>query len=90
MGGKLPGLYGGKKGCSGGDTAEDCFSSRLMFRTGGMGEVCLLALSARDQCLITLLPQLYLYAPREKQVAALCTLKPLSCVFCEARLKASC
>ncbi|KAK4699633.1 hypothetical protein P7C70_g6629, partial [Phenoliferia sp. Uapishka_3] len=58
-GGKLPGLYGGKKGCSGGDTAENCFSARLMWRTGGLGE-------------------LYLYAPREKQVTALCTLGPLS------------
>lgn len=59
-GGKLPGLYGGDQhGCSGGSSAETCFSARLMFRTGGMGE-------------------LYLYAPREKQVDALCTLGPLS------------
>ena len=56
-GGKLPGLYGGRRACSGGSTAEDCFSTRLMFRTGGMGE-------------------LYLYAPREKQVSSLCTLLP--------------
>ncbi|SCV69074.1 BQ2448_2094 [Microbotryum intermedium] len=62
-GGKLPGLFGGKSACSGGSSAEDCFSTRLMFRTGGKGE-------------------LYLYAPREKQVAALCTLKPLS--FCNS------
>ncbi|GAA5877385.1 hypothetical protein JCM3774_003582 [Rhodotorula dairenensis] len=58
-GGKLPGLYGGAKACSGGSTAESCWSARLMFRTNGMGE-------------------LYLYAPREKQVDALCTLGPLS------------
>ncbi|GAA5959460.1 hypothetical protein JCM21900_003763 [Sporobolomyces salmonicolor] len=58
-GGKLPGLYGGAKACSGGSSAESCFSTRLMFRTGGMGE-------------------LYLYAPREKQVEALCSLGPLS------------
>ncbi|GAA6056485.1 hypothetical protein JCM3770_007025 [Rhodotorula araucariae] len=58
-GGKLPGLYGGKSACSGGSSAENCFSARLMFRTGGMGE-------------------LYLYAPREKQVDALCELGPLS------------
>ncbi|KAM0754315.1 hypothetical protein T439DRAFT_175419 [Meredithblackwellia eburnea MCA 4105] len=62
-GGKLPGLYGGKKGCSGGDAATNCFSTRIMFRTGGMGEM-------------------YLYAPREKQVEALCTLPPLS--FCNS------
>ncbi|GAA5881006.1 hypothetical protein JCM1840_007217 [Sporobolomyces johnsonii] len=58
-GGKLPGLYGGAKACSGGNSAETCFSTRLMFRTGGKGE-------------------LYLYAPREKQVEALCSLGPLS------------
>ncbi|GJN88777.1 hypothetical protein Rhopal_001746-T1 [Rhodotorula paludigena] len=58
-GGKLPGLYGGRTACSGGSTAETCFSARLMWRTNGMGE-------------------LYLYAPREKQVDALCTLGPLS------------
>jgi hypothetical protein len=38
-GGKLPGLFGGKKACSGGAAAEDCFSMRMMFRTGGKGEV---------------------------------------------------
>ncbi|GAA6060927.1 hypothetical protein JCM10212_003835 [Sporobolomyces blumeae] len=40
-GGKLPGLYGGHKGCSGGQESEDCFSTRLMFRTGGKGELYL-------------------------------------------------
>lgn len=34
-GGKLPGLYGGHTGCSGGVAAEDCFSTRLMWRQGG-------------------------------------------------------
>ncbi|GAA5932615.1 uncharacterized protein JCM15063_002155 [Sporobolomyces koalae] len=58
-GGKLPGLFGGAKACSGGAAAENCFSTRLMFRKNGMGE-------------------LYLYAPREKQTEALCTLGPLS------------
>uniref|UniRef100_D8PU71 Polysaccharide lyase family 14 protein n=1 Tax=Schizophyllum commune (strain H4-8 / FGSC 9210) TaxID=578458 RepID=D8PU71_SCHCM len=53
LGGKLPGLYGGRDGCSGGDPAEDCFSTRLMWRKGGVGE-------------------LYLYAPKDKQPAALC------------------
>ena len=40
-GGKLPGLYGGRTGCSGGDPALDCFSTRLMWRTGGVGELYL-------------------------------------------------
>ncbi len=38
-GGKLPGLYGGKKGCSGGDDANDCFSTRMMWRVEGRGEM---------------------------------------------------
>jgi len=42
-GGKLPGLYGGKTGCSGGDPAVDCFSTRLMWRANGMGELYLYA-----------------------------------------------
>lgn len=40
-GGKLPGLYGGRTGCSGGDPALDCFSTRLMWRAGGAGELYL-------------------------------------------------
>ncbi|KAL6308662.1 hypothetical protein BKA93DRAFT_523734 [Sparassis latifolia] len=58
-GGKLPGLYGGHSGCSGGDDATTCFSTRLMWRPGGAGE-------------------LYLYAPKDKQTAALCSTPPLS------------
>ncbi|KAK4688832.1 hypothetical protein P7C73_g1269, partial [Tremellales sp. Uapishka_1] len=42
-GGKLPGLYGGHKGCSGGNAAVDCFSTRMMWRTGGKGELYLYA-----------------------------------------------
>jgi len=42
-GGKLPGLYGGRPGCSGGDPALDCFSTRLMWRTNGAGELYLYA-----------------------------------------------
>ncbi|KAI6046086.1 polysaccharide lyase family 14 protein [Pisolithus marmoratus] len=42
-GGKLPGLRGGPNAnsCSGGSqpTGNDCFSTRLMWRTGGAGEV---------------------------------------------------
>ncbi|KAJ3989088.1 polysaccharide lyase family 14 protein [Lentinula detonsa] len=43
LGGKLPGLRGGTNatGCSGGDepTGLDCFSTRLMWRPDGVGEV---------------------------------------------------
>ncbi|KAH7928145.1 hypothetical protein BV22DRAFT_1005372 [Leucogyrophana mollusca] len=52
--GKLPGLYGGHTGCSGGAAARTCFSTRLMWRPHGVGE-------------------LYLYAPKDKQTAALCS-----------------
>ncbi|KAI8391789.1 uncharacterized protein BYT42DRAFT_629798 [Radiomyces spectabilis] len=38
-GGKLPGLYGGQQHCSGGNDAINCFSSRFMWRSNGMGEV---------------------------------------------------
>jgi hypothetical protein len=37
LGGKLPGLYGGA--ASSCKTAPDCFSTRLMWRTSGMGEL---------------------------------------------------
>ncbi|KAF9464529.1 hypothetical protein BDZ94DRAFT_1281921 [Collybia nuda] len=39
LAGKLPGIYGGRTGCSGGDSALDCFSTRLMWRRGGSGEL---------------------------------------------------
>ncbi|KAI9059761.1 polysaccharide lyase family 14 protein [Trametes sanguinea] len=61
--GKLPGVYGGHEGCSGGDDALECFSTRLMWREKGQGE-------------------LYLYAPKDKQTAALCETPPLS--VCDA------
>ncbi|KAJ7084832.1 hypothetical protein B0H15DRAFT_783570 [Mycena belliarum] len=41
--GKLPGLYGGRAACSGGDRATDCFSTRIMWRGGGEGELYLYA-----------------------------------------------
>ena len=41
LGGKMPGLYGGHSGCSGGNAALDCFSTRLMWRQGGAGELYL-------------------------------------------------
>jgi polysaccharide lyase-like protein len=40
-GGKLPGLYGGHTRCSGGNPALDCFSTRMMWRAGGAGELYL-------------------------------------------------
>ena len=40
-GSKLPGLYGGHTRCSGGNPALDCFSTRLMWRAGGAGELYL-------------------------------------------------
>ncbi|KAF8352204.1 hypothetical protein F5887DRAFT_873981 [Amanita rubescens] len=43
LAGKLPGLYGGHGGCSGGYDATDCFSTRLMWRKGGLGELYLYA-----------------------------------------------
>ncbi|KAH9961104.1 hypothetical protein BC827DRAFT_1132268 [Russula dissimulans] len=47
-GGKLPGLYGGHTRCSGGDPALDCFSTRLMWREGGAGELYLYAPKERQ------------------------------------------
>ncbi|KAF9559570.1 hypothetical protein CPC08DRAFT_743050 [Agrocybe pediades] len=43
LAGKLPGLYGGHPGCSGGNAALDCFSTRLMWRKAGAGELYLYA-----------------------------------------------
>ncbi|KAF8638868.1 hypothetical protein AX17_001924 [Amanita inopinata Kibby_2008] len=43
LAGKLPGIYGGHGGCSGGNAAIDCFSTRLMWRKGGLGELYLYA-----------------------------------------------
>jgi len=49
-GGKLPGLYGGHTGCSGGNAALDCFSTRLMWRTGGAGELYLVSPVRTPSC----------------------------------------
>ncbi|OBZ75549.1 Alpha-1,3/1,6-mannosyltransferase ALG2, partial [Grifola frondosa] len=43
LAGKMPGMYGGHDGCSGGDDALECFSTRLMWRPGGAGELYLYA-----------------------------------------------
>ena len=42
-GGKLPGLYGGHTECSGGNDALQCFSTRLMWRANGAGELYLVS-----------------------------------------------
>ncbi|KAG6826388.1 hypothetical protein H0H92_015998 [Tricholoma furcatifolium] len=47
LGGKMPGLYGGHVGCSGGSAALDCWSTRLMWRQEGKGELYLYA--AKDK-----------------------------------------
>lgn len=44
QGGKLPGIYGGHDGCSGGDDALECFSTRLMWRAKGLGELYLVSI----------------------------------------------
>ncbi|KAI6123856.1 polysaccharide lyase family 14 protein [Pisolithus croceorrhizus] len=53
-GGKLPGLRGGPNtnSCSGGSqpTGNDCFSTRLMWRTGGAGEVYAYMLQPNNLC----------------------------------------
>ena len=41
LAGKMPGLYAGHKSCSGGNAALDCFSTRLMWRKEGAGELYL-------------------------------------------------
>ena len=38
-GGKLPGLYGGKPGCSGGKRAKNCFSCRFIWKEDGLAGV---------------------------------------------------
>lgn len=48
-GGKLPGLYGGHMTCSGGDAATTCFSTRLMWRAGGAGELYLVSVLISQQ-----------------------------------------
>jgi len=56
-GGKLPGLYGGKRSCTGGDPATDCFSTRLMWREDGKGELYLYAnRDAQDQTICSTPP----------------------------------
>ena len=44
QGGKLPGLYGGHRGCSGGNNAKTCFSTCMMLRQGGAGELYLVSI----------------------------------------------
>ncbi|KAG1798795.1 uncharacterized protein BJ212DRAFT_1305654 [Suillus subaureus] len=69
-GGKLPGLYGGHTGCSGGAAAEDCFSTRLMWRQGGAGELYLVRRFTHSIMQGLTFSQ---YAPKRKQTKALCS-----------------
>ncbi|KAG1768996.1 hypothetical protein EDD22DRAFT_870282 [Suillus occidentalis] len=69
-GGKLPGLYGGHTGCSGGAAAEDCFSTRLMWRQGGAGELYLVCQFTHSIMNGLTCSQ---YAPKRKQTKALCS-----------------
>ena len=39
LSGKLPGMYGGAEGCGGGNSAEDCWSTRMAWRANGTGEL---------------------------------------------------
>ena len=76
LGGKLPGLYGGHTGCSGGNNALTCFSTRLMWRPGGMGELYLVSSAIdshihHDILLIFIL--CHKYAPKAKQTHSLCS-----------------
>lgn len=84
-GGKLPGLYGGKEGCSGGDAATDCWSSRMMWRRGGKGEIYLVNISVlpiridHDRTSLTVLLCLIAqYVPKDKQTPRLCSTPPQS------------
>ena len=76
LAGKLPGLYGGHTACSGGDEALDCFSTRLMWREGGVGELYLVRCSFFSYiCHRGFDPTFFSwkqYAPRDKQTSALC------------------
>lgn len=76
-GGKLPGLYGGHTGCSGGNNATTCFSTRLMWRSGGAGElylvsVLLFIIYVLNSCMVAQ------YAPKTKQTETLCRTPPES------------
>lgn len=74
-GGKLPGLYGGHETCSGGDVATTCFSTRLMWRPGGAGELYLVRFLI---FLVKRMPNELQYAPKDKQTYALCHTPPQS------------
>ncbi|KAI8970104.1 hypothetical protein BDF20DRAFT_104013 [Mycotypha africana] len=39
QGGKLPGLYGGHGDCTGGEESDSCFTTRIMWRKDGNGEI---------------------------------------------------
>lgn len=77
LAGKLPGIYGGHSTCSGGDDALECFSTRLMWREGGAGELYLVSKDFIRRSIIVLTAWNQ-YAPKDKQTDALCSTPPLS------------
>lgn len=68
-GGKLPGLYGGHTRCSGGSPALDCFSTRMMWRAGGAGELYLVKPSPSFPALV--LTSFYVLVRAERQADSL-------------------
>ena len=76
-GGKLPGLYGGRPGCSGGDEALDCFSTRLMWRSKGEGELYLVS-TPPNRYFNLILTTRSQYAPKKKQTPEVCSTPPTS------------
>jgi hypothetical protein len=62
-GGKLPGLYGGRSSCSGGNSAKDCFSTRFMFRSKGAGELYVYADQSKQVSALCTIPPLTVCNP---------------------------
>ncbi|CEP18284.1 hypothetical protein [Parasitella parasitica] len=49
LGGKLPGLFGGHGDCTGGTDSNKCFTTRIMWRDNGVGEVYAYLPSSRQR-----------------------------------------
>lgn len=59
VGGKLPGLAGGRsngRGCGGGNSGESCFSVRIMWRRQGQGELYIYGPSKQSKEICTKFP----------------------------------
>ncbi len=70
LAGKLPGLYGGHGGCSGGYDATDCFSTRLMWRKGGLGELYLVSRRENDSGYVNGVPPSMLLETSKRRLYA--------------------